>query len=55
MERYSALLGLGVESILNVKDESDVDSLFSEGGTTALVNTVKGLEDFELLTFAVIK
>lgn len=55
MERYSALLGSGVESILNVKDESDVDSLFSSGGTTALVNNIKGLDDFELLAFMVIK
>lgn len=55
MERYSALLGSGVESILNVKDESDVDSLFSTGGTTALVNNIKGLDDFELLAFVVIK
>lgn len=55
MDRYSALLGSGVESILNVKDESDVDSLFSSGGTTALMNNIKGLDDFELLAFMVIK
>ena len=55
MERYSELLGSGIESILNVKDESDVDSLFSTGGTTALVNKIKGLDDFELLAFVVIK
>ena len=55
MEKYSDLLNNAIESILNVKDESDVDSLFSAGGTTALTNTIKGLEDFELLTFIVIK
>ena len=55
MEKYSDLLNKTIESILNVKDESDVDSLFSAGGTTALTNTIKGLEDFELLTFIVIK
>ena len=55
MDKYSALLNSSIESILNVKDESDVDSLFTAGGTTALLNTIKGLEDFELITFIVIK
>jgi len=32
-----------------------VDSLFSAGGTTALMNTIKGLEDFELLSFVVVR
>lgn len=55
MEKYSGLLGNTIESILNVKDASDVESLFSRGGTTALRETVKGMEDFELITFMVIK
>ena len=55
MTKYSELLNKSIEAILNVKDESDVDSLFSAGGTTALINNIKGLEDFELLTFVVIK
>ncbi|BFT94448.1 MAG: helicase-related protein [Minisyncoccus archaeiphilus] len=55
MEKYSDLLGGAIESILNVKDASDVESLFSRGGTTALRETVKGLEDFELISFIVIK
>ena len=55
MEKYSGLLGNTIESILNVKDASDVESLFSRGGTTALRSTVKGMEDFELITFMVIK
>lgn len=55
MEFYSKLLQKAVESIITVKDESDIDSLFSEGETTALENNVKGLDDFELITFLVIK
>ena len=55
MEKYSELLNKAIESILHVKDESDVESLFTAGGTTALMNTIKGLEDFELITFVVIK
>jgi ERCC4-related helicase len=55
MDKYSGLLGNTIESILNVKDASDIESLFSKGGTTALRATVKGMEDFELITFMVIK
>ena len=55
MAKYSDLLNKSIESVLHVKDESDVDSLFTSGGTTALMNNIKGLEDFELLTFVVIK
>jgi hypothetical protein len=54
-DKYSGLLGNTIESILNVKDASDIESLFSKGGTTALRATVKGMEDFELITFMVIK
>lgn len=55
MDTYSHLLQKAVESIITVKDESDIDSLFSEGDTTALENKVKGLDDFELIAFLVIK
>lgn len=55
MQRYSSLLNKAIEAILNVKDENEVDSLFTGGGTTALVNSIKGLEDFELLAFVVVR
>jgi hypothetical protein len=55
MQKYSDLLNATIESILNVKDESAVDSLFSEGGTNALLNNIRGLDDFELITFFIIK
>ena len=55
MKKYSDLLNKSIESILNVKEETDIDSLFSPGGTTALINNIKGLEDFELIAFTVIK
>ncbi len=55
MDKYSNLLSEAIQSILNVKDEGDINSLFSVGGTTALINDIKGLEDFELITFMVIK
>ncbi len=55
MGEYSSLLSASIESILNVKEESDIDSLFSAGGTTVLKNNIKGLEDFELIAFMVVK
>lgn len=54
MAKYSNLLNKAIEAILDVKNESDVDSLFLDGGTTALMNQIKGLEDFELLAFVVV-
>ena len=55
MDKYSELLEESIKSIITVKEESDIDSLFSIGGTTAFINDIKGLEDFELITFLVIK
>ena len=39
---------------INIKEENDIDSLFRAGGTTMLKNDIKGLEDFELITFMVV-
>jgi SNF2 family DNA or RNA helicase len=55
MGQYSMLLEETIRSIVQVKEESDLDSLFSSGGTTALIDSIKGLEDFELITFVVIR
>lgn len=55
MDAYSHLLHRAVESIIEVKHEQEIDSLFSVGTTTALEHKVKGLDDFELITFLVIK
>jgi hypothetical protein len=54
MSAYTALLNASIRSIMETNDERDVDSLFRPGGTTGLVNAVKGLKDFELITFFVI-
>ncbi|HEX8227466.1 MAG TPA: helicase-related protein [Candidatus Saccharimonadales bacterium] len=55
MEKYSTLLGYAIESIISTKTTKDVDSLFSEGGTTALETEVTGLDQFELINFLVVK
>jgi type 1 glutamine amidotransferase len=47
---YSELLNQAIASIIEVKEQGDIDSLFSPGGTSALTNSIKGLNDFELKT-----
>lgn len=55
MKEVSQLLSDAINSIIDVKEESDIDSLFSAGGTSALMNAVSGLDDFELICFLVVK
>ena len=55
MQTYSDLLGQAIRSMIQVKEEKDLDSLFTGGQTTALVNAIAGLDDFELITFLVIQ
>ena len=55
MQVYSDLLGKAIRSMIDVKEDKDLDSLFSGGSTTALVNTIAGLDDFELVAFLVIQ
>ena len=54
MQRYSELLSQAIQSMIEVKEERDIDSLFSVGKTTALINTIAGLDDFELIAFLVV-
>jgi hypothetical protein len=55
MDKYSKLLEDAIKSIIDVNEESDIDSLFTSGGTTALMKSIKGLDDFELIAFVVIR
>ena len=55
MKDVSQLLSDAINSIMDVKEESDIDSLFSAGGTSALMNAVSGLDDFELICFLAVK
>lgn len=55
MKEVSQLLSGAINSIIDVKEESDIDSLLSSGGTSALMNAVSRLDDFELICFLVVK
>ncbi len=55
MAEYSKLLGDAIASIIEVKDESDMDA-FLGGSQISFINTrIKGLDDFELICFLVVK
>ena len=55
MAAYSKLLNIAVENLIGKKQEIGVASLFSRGGTTLQKEFYDGLEDFELVTFLVLK
>lgn len=55
MSRLSALLNQAIGSIIQVKEEKDIDSLFRQGGTSALNTTISGLDDFELVCFLAVR
>ncbi|KXW56621.1 helicase-related protein [Ferrovum sp. PN-J185] len=55
MQGHSELLSKAIKSMIDVKEEKDLDSLFSSGKTTALVNTIAGLDEFELISFIVVQ
>ncbi len=55
MSEMSQLLSDSINSIIDAKEESDIDSLFKAGGTSALMSEISGLDDFELICFLVVK
>mgnify|MGYP003439461002 FL=1 len=55
MQHYSDLLGDAIASIINVKEESDIDSFLSGVQGSLFTEEIRGLDDFELICFLVIK
>lgn len=55
MSKFSELLGEAIASIIEVKDESDIDSFLGGNQVSFLSNEIKGLDDFELICFLVIR
>ncbi|WP_327270052.1 helicase-related protein [Streptomyces sp. NBC_01218] len=51
MGRYSELLTTAIHSMIDITEERDIDSLFTAGHTTALTQSIAGLDDFELIAF----
>lgn len=55
MSLFSKLLGDAISSIIKVKEESDIDSFLGGGQISFLTNDIKGLDDFELICFLVVR
>ena len=55
MSKFSHLLNRAIASIIDVKDESDIDSFLGGGQVSFLTNKIKGLDDFELICFLVVR
>ena len=55
MQQYSDLLSEAIKSIIDVKEESDIDSFLSGIQGSLFTDEIKGLDDFELICFLVIQ
>lgn len=55
MRHYSDLLQSAIESIITVKEESDIDDFLNGVQGNLFSNEIRGLDDFELICFLVIK
>ena len=53
MSEFSKLLGDAIASIIEVKEESDIDSFLGGGQMSFLTNEIKGLDDFDVICFLV--
>ena len=55
MDKYSDALKIAIDNIIGKKEEIGTASLFSKGGTNPIKNDFVGLEEFELVTFLILK
>ena len=55
MQATSALLGDAIASIIETKEESEIVTFLGGGQMSFLSNEIKGLDDFELICFLVVK
>ena len=55
MHIYSELLVETIEDIIGKKQETGVKSLFNKGGTAVVKRDIDGLEEFELITFLIVR
>ena len=55
MQHYSDLLSDAITSIISVKEQSDIDLLLSGFQGELFTKEIKGLDDFELICFLVVR
>ena len=55
MSSIVGLLEFAIEKIIEVKEDSDIDSLFRPGGTSLLDNSFKDIDDFEVVSYIIVR
>ncbi len=55
MSKFSEMLGEAINSVIDVKDQNELDSFLNGEAISFLSNEIKGLDDFELICFLVVK
>lgn len=55
MSEFSELLGKAITSIIEVKEENDIEDFLSGQNMSFFTEEIKGLDDFELICFLIIK
>ena len=55
MDKYSDLLSKAIQSIINVKEKSDIDSFLDGVQGELFKDRITGLDDFELICFLVVR
>jgi len=55
MEKYSNLLSEAINSIINVKEKSDIESFLDGVQGELFTKEIKGIDDFELICFLIVR
>jgi SNF2 family DNA or RNA helicase len=55
MSKFSEMLGEAINSVIDVKDQNELDLFLNGEAISFLSNEIKGLDDFELICFLVVK
>jgi len=55
MDKYSNLLKEAVKAIIRSEEQDNLNSLFTKGSNTIFGKSFAGLNDFELISFVVVK
>lgn len=55
MDKYSKLLKDAVKAIVHGEEQTDLASIFTSGSSALFEGNISGLDDFELITFVVVK
>ena len=55
MDKYSNLLKDAVKAIVNTEEQNDLNSIFTTGSNALFGRNISGLDDFELITFVVVR